>query len=467
MAGVCADKGSTIADVIIIGAGPAGLAAAYRLQGKKVVVFEEGLKPLERLQAKQEKRDLEFSNTLCGVGGAGLFSDGKLNFAYRIGKTDLTDYMSPAEAQNLIQQTEDFFNKFGMDGQVYPTNMDKAHKYQEKAIKSGIHLMIIKQKHLGSDKLPHHIHNLTTHLEQNGVEFRTNCKVHELIVEDRFKGVRTDHGEFWADNVIVCPGRSGAKWWYEQAQKLNLDVEFGPVEIGIRVEVPNEIMDNMTDVIYDPTLFMYSDTYDDELRTFCTNKGGYIAKENYKDFVCVNGHAYKDKKSNNTNFALLSKVVLTKPITNSHDYGCSIGRLATTIGGGKPILQRYTDLKRGRRSTWERIENSFTEPTLKDVTPGDISMALPKRVVTNLIEAIEKLNRILPGVASNNTLLYAPEIKFFNTKFKLTKGLQTTIPGVHVAGDGAGVSGNIVGAAATGFMAADSILKNLNQVNAH
>ncbi len=229
------------------------------------------------------------------------------------------------------------------------------------------------------------------------------------------------------------------------------------------MEVPNEIMDDVTDIIYDPTFFIYTDTYDDQVRTFCTNKGGFVVKEQYEDFVCVNGHAFKNKKSDNTNFAFLSKIDLTEPVTDTLKYGTSIGRLATTIGGGKPIIQRFIDLKKGRRSTWKRIHKSYVTPTLKDVTPGDISMAMPSRIVTNIIEGLEKLNSVIPGIASNSTLLYAPEIKFFSIRIDTNSELETQIKGLYVAGDGVGVSGNIVGAAATGIIAARSI-KNKDKV---
>jgi uncharacterized FAD-dependent dehydrogenase len=235
------------------------------------------------------------------------------------------------------------------------------------------------------------------------------------------------------------------------------------IEIGVRVEVPNDIMQEVCGVIYDPTFFIRTSKYDDETRTFCTNQGGFVSVENYKNFVCVNGHAYMDHKSDNTNFAFLSKVILTEPVTDNQAYGESIGYLASLIGGGKPILQRYGDLKRGRRSTWARIRNSYIEPTLPDVVCGDIAMTLPERILTNIVEGLEKLNRVVPGITNEETLLYAPEIKFFATQIESSRNLETKIGGMYIAGDGPGVAGNIVSAAATGLIPAKAIVKDLMQ----
>lgn len=233
------------------------------------------------------------------------------------------------------------------------------------------------------------------------------------------------------------------------------------IEVGVRVEVHNEIMQDLCSIIYDPTFFIRTAKYDDQTRTFCTNFGGYVALENYQDFVCVNGHALMDRKSDNSNFAFLSKVVLTDPVEDNQAYGESIGRLATLIGGGKPILQRYGDLKRGRRSTWNRIRNSTIEPTLKNVVCGDIAMALPERILTNLVNGLDQLNLVIPGVANDETLLYAPEIKFFATQVETNQHLETATHGLFVAGDGPGVAGNIVSAAATGLIAAKAIVARI------
>ncbi|WP_041278172.1 NAD(P)/FAD-dependent oxidoreductase [Desulfotalea psychrophila] len=453
-------------DVIIVGGGPAGLFAAYYLgehSDLKVLVIEKGRRSLQRkcpIAGDRACIQCKPCNILCGVGGAGLFSDGKLNFIPRLGKTDLSQFMPMSEATKLIDETEEIFNRFNMDGKVYPTDMNSAKEIRKEAKKHGIDLLIIKQKHLGSDRLPTHINGLAEYTESKGVTFQTSETVTDITTQDgRVTGVVSNKGEYQADNVILAPGRVGAEWVASVVKKHGIKVSQRGIEVGVRVEVANEVMQDLCEVIYDPTFFIQTNKYDDQTRTFCTNYGGFVALENYQDFVCVNGHAYMDKKSNNTNFSFLSKVVLNDPVEDNTAYGESIGRLATIIGGGKPILQRFGDLRRGRRSTWNRIKHSSIDPTFKDVTCGDIAMALPERIVTNLVDGLEQLNNIVPGVANDETLLYAPEIKFFATQVDTDNSLETAIKGLYVAGDGPGVAGNIVSAAATALIPAKKIIK--------
>jgi hypothetical protein len=291
------------------------------------------------------------------------------------------------------------------------------------------------------------------------VATHTSEEVKDVIVKHgRVAGVKTDRTSYSAENVILAPGRVGAEWVGRLAVKHGLGLEQRGIEVGVRVEVHNDIMQDLCEVIYDPTFFIQTTKYDDQTRTFCTNKGGFVSLENYASFVCVNGHAYLNNKSNNTNFAFLSKVVLTEPVTDNQAYGESIGSLATLIGGGKPILQRFGDLKRGRRSTWHRVNKGYIEPTLNNVVCGDIAMALPERILTNIIEGLDKLNNVVPGVSNDETLLYAPEIKFFATQVDTSSDLETKIKGMYVAGDGPGVAGNIVSASATGLIPAKAII---------
>jgi len=461
-------KSTPAYDVIIVGGGPAGLFAAYFLgehSGLKVLLIEKGKPSLKRICPIGENgcKQCNPCNILCGIGGAGLFSDGKLNFIHKLGKTDLTQFMPVAEAKLLIDETEAIFNRFGMDGPVFPTDMDKAKDIRKAARKNGIDLLIIKQKHLGSENLPAHIAEMEEYIKKKGVSFHHGEEVTEILVRDgKATGVVTDKKTYRAKNIIVAPGRVGAEWVSGIARRHGISLSQRGIEVGVRVEVHGEIMQDLCSVIYDPTFFIRTNKYDDQTRTFCTNPGGYVALENYQDFVCVNGHAYMNKKSENTNFAFLSKVVLTDPVEDNMAYGESIGKLATLIGGGKPILQRYGDLKRGRRSTWNRVRNSFIEPTLRNVTCGDIAMALPERILTNLLDGLEQLNQIIPGVANDETLLYAPEIKFFATQIETTTKLETPISGLFMAGDGPGLAGNIVAATATALLPAKEIISRTN-----
>ena len=462
-----ADTTKQVYDVIIVGGGPAGLFAAWYLcehSSLRVLLIEKGKTPHKRSCPLGERGCVHCQpcNILCGIGGAGLFSDGKLNFIHKLGKTDLTQFLGTADAIALIEETEAVFNRFGMDGQVYPTDMEAAQAIRKEARKNGIDLLLIRQKHLGSDNLPRHIEAMASWIERHGVRFHHSETVKDILIDNnRITGILTERGTYSAAHVLLAPGRVGAEWMAGIATRNGIRVAQRGIEVGVRVEVHNEIMQDLCSIIYDPTFFIRTAKYDDQTRTFCTNFGGYVALENYQDFVCVNGHALMDRKSDNSNFAFLSKVVLTDPVEDNQAYGESIGRLATLIGGGKPILQRYGDLKRGRRSTWNRIRNSTIEPTLKNVVCGDIAMALPERILSNLVDGLDQLNLVIPGVANDETLLYAPEIKFFATQVETNQNLETAIHGLFVAGDGPGVAGNIVSAAATGLIAAKAIVARI------
>jgi len=459
-------------DVVIVGAGPAGLFAAYELITKnkklKIALIDRGSCVKNRV-CPMNKKKVPCQNCnpcaiLSGYGGAGTFSDGKLNFIPKLGKSDLTKYMLESEANKLIDETEEIFNKFNMDAEVYPSNMDEAIALRKKVSIAGAKLLIIKQKHLGSDHLPGYIQGICDYLEEKGVtlidrsnviDIQTKSEDEHVIVFE--KGKKKE--EIISKYVVVAPGRTGAKWIQELADKYNISYLSRSIEIGVRVEVRKDIMESITNTIYDPTIFIKTKTYGDEIRTFCTNPGGFVAKENYYGYICVNGHALKDIKSNNTNFAFISKVSLTEPVTNTRLYGESIARIANVLGDGKPIIQSLKDLRNARRSEWHRINKGFIEPTLKDCVAGDLALVLPHRIITNILEGLETLDKIIPGVNNDDTLLYGPEIKFFSNEIETDNKFKLEKDNIYFVGDGAGKAGNIVTAAATGLVAARDILE--------
>ena len=320
--------------------------------------------------------------------------------------------------------------------------------------------MLIKQKHLGSDKLPGYIQDFCDYLKNKAVILIENAAVKDIVkTEDGLYLLTYGKKELMATNIIVAPGRTGAKWIQEYADKNKIPYLSQSIEIGVRVETKKEILEDICSVIYDPTIFIKTNTYNDQIRTFCTNPGGFVAKENYYGYICVNGHALKDIKSDNSNFAFISRVSLTSPVTNTREYGESIAKIANVLGDSKPIIQILKDLKSGRRSNWDRINKNFVEPTLKDCVAGDLALVLPHRIITNIIEGLEKLDEIIPGVNNPETLLYGPEIKFFSNEIKTNNNFKLENENIYFIGDGSGKSGNIVTAAATGLVAARDILK--------
>lgn len=460
-------------DVAIVGAGPAGLFSAYELiennPKMKILLIDKGPRTKNRICVMNKKGvpcvNCQPCQILSGFGGSGTFSDGKLNFIPKLGKSDLYKYMSQQQAEKLIDDTETIFTKFGMDSEVFPSNNEEAKKIQKDVSIKGAKLLLIKQKHLGSDHLPKYIEAFEDYLEQKGVDLVANTDVldivstsktnHEIIAKTKTKDIN-----YKTKKIIIAPGRTGAKWVQGLADKYSIPYVSQSIEIGVRVEVRKEIMESLCEVIYDPTIFIKTKTYADEVRTFCTNPGGYVTKENYYGYICVNGHALKNHKSNNTNFAFISKVGLTEPVTNTREYGESIAHIANVLGDSKPIVQTLRDVRKGRRSTWKRINKSFIEPTLKDAVAGDLGLVLPARIMTNILEGLETLDTIIPGVNNDETLLYGPEIKFFSNEITTNNDFKLNDYDIYFVGDGAGKAGNIVTAAATGLIAARDILKN-------
>lgn len=462
-------------DVVIVGAGPAGLFAAYELVSKnknlKIAILDRGKFADKRVCPITVNGGSCINCTPCnilsGYGGAGTFSDGKLNFIPKLGKSDLFKYVSETEAYKLIDDCEEIFNKFGMDAKTYPKNMDEALEFKKEVAKAGGRLLIIKNKHIGSDKLPQCIIEFTRFLREQNVNTLEMINIEDISREEdgNYKLIYHKGGKeesILSRYVVVAPGRTGAKWVQEYSDKHKIPYVSQSIEVGVRVEVRKEIMEDICSKLYEPTIFIKSDTYGDEVRTFCTNPGGFVAKENYEGYICVNGYSNKETKSNNSNFAFIAKINLTEPVTDTRLYGESIARIANVLGDGKPIIQTLKDLKQGRRSDWHRINKGFIEPTLKDCVAGDLALVMPHRIITDILEGLETLNKIIPGISNDDTLLYGPEIKFFSNEIETDNNMKLLNDNIYFVGDGAGKAGNIVAAAATGLIAARDILNKIN-----
>lgn len=459
-------------DIIIVGAGPGGMFAAYKLSEKlKVAIFEMG----RDISRRKCPSDLSESfctkckpcNITSGVGGAGGLSDGKLNYvnpkypsSFSVG--GYFDFLNPKYLIEKMEEVDKIFLEHGAPNELYGDDEKKINEFLRKANAAGIEFVPLKQRHVGSDELPKVVKSIEKNLKSRGVKIYTRTTV--IDIDPKNKKVRTSKGEeFGYDYLIIAVGRSGASWLEMWTEKYGLKVAENSkaIDVGVRVEVPASIMDEITSIIYDPKLRVVTKRHDDYMRTFCTCPRGWVIRENYDDFCLVNGHSKAKEKTNNTNFALLGHYEFTEPFEYPNEWGRDLARITTKLGGGNPILQRLKDLRLGRRSTENRIKNNrLVQPTLKTAIPGDISLAYPGRVVDDILDALERLDKVIPGVAEDSTLLYAPEIKFYSLKLKVDEEMRTNIPYVYAIGDGAGISRGIVGAAVTGLIAAESILKN-------
>jgi uncharacterized FAD-dependent dehydrogenase len=450
-------------DVVIVGAGPAGLFAAKEIMeqsGMSTIVIDMGRAVKDRIcpaTIYKACNNCSPCSIMCGVGGAGTLSSGLLNLRPDIGG-DLGQLMNSDEnAWDLVRYVDDVFVANGAPKKVYDCSEREAEDLKRLAAAAGSQFIPITQRHIGTDNAPRVIQSIGDTLRELGVQFMLKKRVVRIesgtvTLDDK----STVHGNY----ILAAPGRSGANWLATEARRLKIPTEYEPIDIGVRVEVPAVVLDPVIKISRDPKFHVFPDTYDDFVRTFCVNHQGFVVQEVYDDFIGVNGHAMTDKRSDNTNFALLVRIELTEPLEDTTVYGRTIALQTTTLGGGKPIIQRLGDLKRGRRSTWDRINKGGNlKPTLVNVTPGDVSMALPHRIVTDLVEGLDKLDHVMPGVSSNSTLIYAPEIKFSANRICTNEDFETYIPNLFVAGDGAGLSRGLVTAAATGVIAARGILK--------
>jgi uncharacterized FAD-dependent dehydrogenase len=427
-----------------------------------ILVVDEGKGAHERhcpMEVDGVCHKCQTCNVMHGVGGAGTFSDGTLNLRPDIGG-DLRELTKDeGAAWDLVRYVDDIWVEYGAPPITEKPDPDVVEALMRRAAENDVRFIDINQRHIGSDYSKRLIDAFEKDLRQRGVEFLLETVVEDILVEDRrcVGIVLQDGRRVRARAVLMAMGRVGSNWLDELVVRHAINGHFAPVDIGVRVEVPNIIMDPITAVNRDPKFHVRSDTYDDFVRTFCANRKGFVVAEQYKGFVGVNGHSMRDQTSPNTNFALLVRVALTEPVENTTDYATSVAKLSTTIGGGKPIVQRLGDLNRGQRTTWARLGRNHVVPTLTDVTPGDISMALPHRIMVDIRETLRKLAGVIPGVDSDSTLLYALELKLYAMAVDVDSRLMTNVPGLFAAGDGPGLSRDLVNAAATGVMAGRGI----------
>lgn len=449
-------------DVIIVGAGPAGIFAALELSEKndfKVLMLEKGPDISARRCLMKENGACVRCNPcsiVSGWGGAGAFSDGKLTLTTDFGGW-LDEYMDRSTVAQLIKYVDSVYLSFGAPEHVFGTDKAKIKEIQRQAARADLSLVPARIRHLGTEKCFAILSDMRTQIAKR-VHVRPRTPVRTILVQNgQAVGVETEQGEIiHARYVIVAPGRDGSDWFAKEATRLGLEVEVNPVDIGVRVEVPGVVMEHLTDVIYESKFVFFSKAFDDRVRTFCMNPYGEVVLENNSGLLTVNGHSYAEKSSENTNFAILVSKTFTEPFKAPISYGKYIASLANLLGGGV-LVQRLGDFLSGRRSTLERLQRGMVEPTLKAATPGDLSLVLPYRHMVSIVEMLKALDVVAPGVFSRHTLLYGVEVKFYSSRLELTPELETGIKNLFAAGDGAGVSRGLVQASACGVVCANAI----------
>ncbi len=449
-------------DVIIIGAGPGGIFAAYELLQQrpelKVAVFEAG-HPLHKRRCPIDGEKIKSCirckscSIMSGFGGAGAFSDGKYNITNDFGGT-LYEYIGKAKAIELMRYVDEINMRFGGAGcKLYSS---AGSKFKTECIRHDLHLLDASVRHLGTDINYVVLENLYNELKDK-IDFYFDTPIDR--VEKLDKGYRVFHKEddYTCRFCIISVGRIGSKWMEQVCKEMEIPTKSNRVDIGVRVELPADVFAHITDELYESKIVYRTETYGDKVRTFCMNPRGAVVNENTNGIITVNGHSYEDpkKQTENTNFALLVAKHFSEPFKDSNGYGESIARLSNMLGGGV-IVQRFGDLIRGRRSNHERIEEAFITPTLR-ATPGDLSLVLPKRILDGIIEMIYALDEVAPGTANDDTLLYGVEVKFYNMEVAVSNKLESRHPGLYIIGDGSGITHSLSHASASGIHVARDI----------
>ncbi|OFW56766.1 MAG: FAD-dependent oxidoreductase [Candidatus Solincola sediminis] len=449
-------------DVIIVGAGPAGIFTALELvktDGVKVLMLEKGPDIEERnCYAKLSKcRKCETCAITSGWGGAGAFSDGKLSLAPEVGGW-LGEYVGTKQLRELIDRVDQLYLEFGAPRRIFGDEPEKIQGWKRKAILSGLILTPCPFRHMGTERSRQLLVRMRGFLEDK-IGLRTSCGVESILVDSgRVAGVRIASGEeIEAPNVVVAPGRDGADWLAGEMGRLGVELFNNAVDIGLRIEVPAPIVEPMTSDLYEPKLHYFTRRFEDRVRIFCMNPYGQVCVERFGDVLTVNGHSYAEQRTDNSNFALLVSTTFTEPFREPIAYGKYIARLANLLGEGI-LVQRLGDLLEGHRSTPRRISRSTVQPTLASATPGDLSFVLPYRYISDILEMLEALDNLCPGLYQRDTLLYGVEVKFYSSRPKLGADLQAEIRGLYAIGDGAGITRGLVQASAAGIVAAQSIL---------
>ncbi|MCR6516073.1 MAG: NAD(P)/FAD-dependent oxidoreductase [Clostridium sp.] len=463
-------------EVIIVGAGPAGiftaLEAIKREPNKKILLVEAGRRIDKRSCPKEKTNKCVSCKPYChittGFSGAGAFSDGKLSLNYEVGG-DLPELIGGNLVQEYIDYADKIYLEFGADEKVEGVeNPEAVKEIRRKAIEGNLKLVDCPIRHLGTEKAQEIYLKLQNHLLDLGVEIRFDTLAKDLIIENnKITGVlltdsitKSKDETVKGNCVVVATGRKGADWLKDMCLEHNIDHKAGTVDIGVRVELRNEVMEKVNEVLYESKLIGYPGPFKDKVRTFCQNPGGFVSQENYdNNMAIVNGHSYKDKKSNNTNLAILSSHNFEEPFNKPIEYGQKVAELVNMLGNGSIIVQRYGDILAGKRTWQKELDRSNVKHTLPDAVAGDLTSAMPYRTMTNIINFIESLDVVVPGFASEETLLYGPEIKFYSNKVVIDENFETNVSGLYCLGDSSGWTRGLMMASAMGVMMGEKLTK--------